>query len=240
MSNENIILVSGKSTTGKSLSLRNLAPQEGVIYLNYENNKALPFPNKFKSLNVTEPYDTYEAFSQAEDMPEVHTIVLDTITFMMDMFESKHVRTADDTRAAWGNYSQFFKELMQDYVAQSSKRIVMLGHTADVMNDKEMTLETMVKVKGGLMNNGIEAFFTNIVSTKKVPISILENYENELLNITDRERMLGYKHVFQTLQTKETVNERMRSPLFMWDDSETFIDNDITLVLERLNKFYNQ
>lgn len=35
--NNNLILVSGKSTTGKSMCFRNLQNPEGVMYLNCEN-----------------------------------------------------------------------------------------------------------------------------------------------------------------------------------------------------------
>jgi hypothetical protein len=71
-----------------------------------------------------------------------------------------------------------------------------------------------------------------------VKISDLEGYSSPLLNITDRERELGYKHVIQTRITKETVNERLRSPEDMWDASETFIDSNIQTVLDRMDEFY--
>jgi hypothetical protein len=66
----------------------------------------------------------------------------------------------------------------------------------------------------------------------------LKDYANPLLNITEDDEMLGYKHVFQTRLTKETVGERIRSPMGMWDKSETFIDNNIQNVIDRLHKYY--
>lgn len=125
---------------------------------------------------------------------------------------------------------------MSQYVAKSTKNIIFLAHTSDVMNDKEMALETLVKVKGSLMNQGIESYFSTVISTKKVTISKLT--PNELLNITPEEEAIGYKHVFQTKLTKETVNERMRSSIGMWDSNETYIDNDAQLVLDRLHEYY--
>ena len=41
------------------------------------------------------------------------------------------------------------------------------------MNDAEMAMETLVKVKGSLMNQGIESYFSTIVSTKKVNLKHL-------------------------------------------------------------------
>ena len=66
----------------------------------------------------------------------------------------------------------------------------------------------------------------------------LEAYPNDLLKVTLREESLGFKYVFQTQITKDTVQERMRSPMGLFTDAETFIDNDAALVLKRLNEYY--
>jgi hypothetical protein len=60
-----------------------------------------------------------------------------------------------------------------------------------------------------------------------------------LLKITPEEEALGFKYVFQTKLTKESVNERLRGPMGLWSTKETFIDNDVQLVLDRLQKFYS-
>jgi hypothetical protein len=99
-------------------------------------------------------------------------------------------------------------------------------------------MENKVKVKGSLMNNGIEAYFCNVVACKKVPIKSLENYKNDLLTFTPEEEALGYKYVYQTKLTKETVHESIRGPLGLWDVSETYIDNDAQLLLDRLHEYY--
>jgi len=97
--NDHLVLVSGASATGKSASLMGLKNPEGVIYLNCEGKK-LPFKTKFKELIVTNPQQVYQAFAEAEKMPEVHTIVIDTLTYLMDMYESTVVLTASDTMKA--------------------------------------------------------------------------------------------------------------------------------------------
>jgi hypothetical protein len=90
------------------------------------------------------------------------------------------------------------------------------------------------------MNQGIESYFNNVISAKKVPLNKLDGYENDLLNITPRDEAVGFKYVYQTMLTKDTVNERIRGPMLMWDDSETFIDNNLQYVLERLHKYYEE
>ena len=139
---------------------------------------------------------------------------------------------------AWGEYAQFFKKLMSKYVAESTKNVIFIAHTSDIMNDAEMAMETLVKVKGSLMNQGIESYFSTVVSTKKVNLKHLKKYESDLLEITPDEEELGFKYVFQTRITKDTVNERMRAPLSMWATKETFTDNNIQLVIDRLHEYY--
>lgn len=237
--NNNIVLISGKTATGKSASLMGIKNQDKVLYLNCENNKGLPFKHSFITKTITDPLQIYGYFDQARAHPDkISTIVVDSLTFMMDMFESVHVVNSNNTQKAWGDYAQFFKVLMQNYVANAPQQIIFTGHTSDVLND-DAIMETLVKVKGSLNNNGVEAFFSNIVSTKKMKVKDLEEYKNPLLTISPREEMLGFKYVFQTQMTKKTVNERMRSPVGMWDDSETFINNDVQIVLDRLAKFYS-
>lgn len=70
-------------------------------------------------------------------------------------------------------------------------------------------------------------------------IKDLKDYQNELLVITPEEEAVGYKHVFQTMITKDTVHERIRSPLRMWNVKETFIDNNATKLLNRIHSYYN-
>jgi len=236
--NTNLVLISGKSATGKSLSLRNIPNPTGVMYLNCEAGKRLPFNSKFKEYVITDPYQIYEAFLKAENNKEIHAIVIDSLTYMMDMFESVHVLTATNGMKAWGDYAQFFKNLMSQYVAKSTKDVIFTGHTMDVLNESEMVSETLVKVKGSLMNQGIESAFSTVISSKKVALKKLEGYSSDLLNITEEEKLLGFKYVYQTKLTKETVNERIRASLGMWNTNETFIDNDIAHVINRLHEYY--
>ena len=238
MANQNIILIAGKSASGKSLSLRNFKDPQGVIYLNCESNKALPFPAQFKQLTVTDPMQVPQAFTEAENMPDVHTIVIDSLTYLMDMYESVYVIGSANTMQSWGNYAQYFKNLMQQNVANSTKNIIFIAHTLDVLNEGEMVMETLVKVKGSIMNTGIEAYFNTVISSKKVPLSKLKTSKSNMLEVTDEEEMLGFKYVFQTRLTKETVNERIRASFGMWDVAETYIDNDVQHVLDRLHSYY--
>lgn len=242
--NNNIILVAGKTGTGKSMCLRNIRNPERWLYLNCENNKGLPFRSDFKSKTITDPMQVFQAFDRVMHPDHAHKydgIIIDTLTYLMDMYETNYVLTAPDSRSAWGEYAQYWKRLMTQYVAKANVKVAFLGHTADVLNESEQVNETIVKVKGSLMNQGIESYFSNVISTKKVPLKKLDfegANKTPLLTLTDDEEIVGYKHCFQTKLTKETVNERIRHPLGMWDKNETFIDNDLQAVFDRLEEYY--
>ena len=55
---------------------------EGVMYLNCESGKRLPFKTKFKQYIITDPLQVLEAFDHAESSPEIHTIVVDSLTYL--------------------------------------------------------------------------------------------------------------------------------------------------------------
>lgn len=236
--NDHLVLLCGKSATGKSASLMGLENPEGVMYLNCEAGKRLPFKAKFKQYTVTDPLQVIQAFAEAENMEGVHTIVVDSLTYLLDMYESIYVLPSTNGMKAWGDFAQYFKNLMQQSVALSTKSVIFTAHTSDTLNESEMLMETKVPVKGSLKNNGIESYFSAIISSKKVSLKALKDYSSPLLTITPEEEALGFKYVFQTKINKETVNERLRGPLGLFDTKETFIDNNIQLVLNRLKDYY--
>lgn len=237
--NDQLILIVGYSASGKSASLMNIRDQEKWLYLNCEAGKRLPFKNKFDAHRIEDPYQVHEAFDYGIGNPDIKGIITDSLTFMMDMFETQYVLPASNTMKAWGDYGQFFKVLMQQKVTAFNKPTIFTAHVKDALDEKSMEMKTFVPVKGALQNNGIEAYFSTVVAAKKVSVKDLGSYANDLLNITDEEKEIGYKHVFQTRPTKATTGERIRSPMGMFPKEQTYIDNDAQLLLDYLNKFYN-
>lgn len=237
--NDQLVLVVGFSATGKSASLRNIRDQEKWLYLNTEAGKRLPFKNAFQAHRIEEPHQVHEAFDFGTDNPDIGGIIVDSITFLMDMYETQYVLPSANTMKAWSDFAQFFKILMQQKVTAFNKPAIFTAHVLDVLDEKNMEMKTSVPIKGSLKNNGIEAYFSTVVAAKKVPIKELEKYGSKLLTITDEERELGYKHVFQTRPTKNTTGERIRSPMGMFSKEQTYIDNDCQLLLDHLDAFYH-
>lgn len=237
--NNQMALICGLSGSGKSASLRNIRNQNRWYYFNCEAGKRLPFKNNFQDFRITDPYQIQEGFDHATANPaDVDGIIIDTMTFLMDMYETQYVLSSAKTMQAWGEFAQYFKTIMQQKVVQFDKPVLILAHTREDLDEKAMEMRTAVPIKGALKNNGVEAYFSTVVATKKVQLKDLEPYANDLLNITEDDELLGFKYVFQTRLTKATVGERIRSPMGLFTREQTYMDNDAQLLLDHLHKFY--
>lgn len=236
--NDHLVLICGESGAGKSASLRNIQNQDRWMYLNCEAGKRLPFRNKFQSFKITDPYQVWEAFDHGIDNAEIDGVIIDTATFLLDMFETLYIARSTNSQQGWQDFQQFWKVLMNNRVVRFNKPTVILAHTKSEYDEGQLMMKTSVPVKGALKNQGLEAYFSTVVATLKMEIKHLKPYENALLNITPEEEALGYKHVFQTRPTKGTVGGRVRTPMEMFEVKETYIDNDVNLLMDRLKKFY--
>lgn len=239
--NDYAILIRGGSGEGKSASLRNIRDQKDWMVTNTEAGKKLPFRNQFNVFPITDPYEVYAAIDAIHAAPEDWKgLVVDTASFLMDQFESAYIVGAANGQKAWGDYAQFFKNLMQQYIGKLDCPVLMLSHAREMVNEASGERIIQAAVKGSLANHGMEAYFTTVISVKKMSIKDLEAqpYDDQLLRITEDERIDGYKHVFQTRPTKKTVGERIRSPIGMFTREQTFMDNDAQLLLDHVKAYY--
>jgi hypothetical protein len=236
---DQLILIVGFSSTGKSASLRNIRNQERWMYLGTEAGKRLPFKNRFDAYRITDPSQVMDGFDHAaNNQADYDGIVVDSMTFLMDMLETMYVINAANTQAAWGYFAQYFKQLMQSKVALFGKPVIITAHVKEELDPATATMKTKVPIKGSLKNNGVEAYFSTVVVAKRMTLKQLEGYESNLLIITDEERDLGYKHVFQTRPTKETTGESIRSPMGMFSKAQTYMDNDAQMLLDHVTTYY--
>ena len=236
---DQLVLITGESGSGKSASLMNLPDHERVMYLNCEAGKRLPFKNRFKNFTITDPVQVYEAFDHARNNADYDVIVIDTLSFLMDMYEAQYVLTSPNTQQAWGGYAQFFKTLMLDKVAASDKSVIILAHTRVEHDEKTLSYRSQANIKGSIgKGNGAESYFSTVVATRKIALKDLEPYGSDLLTITKQDALLGFKHVFQTQLTKETIGERIRAPMGLFTHEQTYMDNDAGLLLRHLQDYY--
>lgn len=236
--NDQLALIVGYSSAGKTASLRNIRNQHKWLYLITEAGKRCSVRNRFKSFKIEEPSQVFEAFDYALQEESVDGVIVDSLTYLMDMYETQLVLPSANKMNAWSDYNQFFKILMQQKVVSLNKPVLMTAHVLDQYDEKSLEMKTYVPIKGALKNTGIESYFSTVVAAKRKTIKELEPYKNSMLTITDEEAALGFKYVFQTKLTKSSTGERIRSPLDMFSTNETFIDNDAQLLLDHLVKYY--
>lgn len=236
--NRRVALIMGPPAYGKSASLRKLRNPKGVVYFNTDR-KDLPFKSEFMNVPINDPYEILAYMDEIGNQPEetCHTIIVDTITFLMDMFETKYVVNSANTQQAWGQYAQFYKQVIDKALAMN-KTIIFLAHEKKVMNSDDMVLETKVPIKGSVGATGCEANFEVVLSAKKVATNKLEFLDTHELLKNDDEDEIGVMYVFQTKIDKHSIHERMRSPIGMWKKEEKYINNDIQSVIDRLNSYY--
>lgn len=234
-------MIMGKPNTGKSTSLRNM-DQESMIYLNADL-KELPFADRFmSSVEIADANDVLGFIQDIEAEEGVTGAVLDTVTFLMQMFERQYVAPFAGTKtgqSAWGDYGNFYRNFIHAIKA-GSKSYVIMAHEDESLNEQSAMMESRVPVKGAVGKVGVEADFTTILRSMQIPVKKLEGFENDLLHITDEEREDGVKYVFQTRITKESAGAKMRSAMGLWSRNELYIDNDVKQVFDRLNKFYGK
>lgn len=239
--NKNVVLIAGPPNTGKSTSLRNL-PTEEMVYLNADN-KEIPFRSKFLANAPIADAEHVLAFVQEiEANPKCKGGVLDTITFLMALYERMYVvpfAGSPKGQQAWGDYGNFYRKVVHA-IKTGSKNYAIMAHLETKLNEQSMRMESAVPIKGAVGKIGVEADFTTVLYSMQVPVKDLEKYQNDLLNITDEEKEDGVKYVFMTRITKEVAGSKIRAPMGLWKRNELYIDNDLNKVFTRLKEFYGK
>lgn len=236
-------MIMGIPNGGKSTSLRNL-PQPDYMYLNTDL-KELPFKPKFKGVvEVSDAANILNFIPQIEQEASVSGVVLDTLTFLMDMYERQYVAPHAGTKkgqSAWGDYAKFYGDFIHQIKAGTKDYIVM-AHDKSELNENTMEIESKIPVKGAVGKRGVEGDFSFIVAARQVSIKELDKHlqkypECPLLNITEDEREDGFKYVFQTRPFKGT-GSTCRAPLMFWNRADLYIDNDANVVMDKIKEFY--
>ena len=63
-------------------------------------------------------------------------------------------------------------------------------------------------------------------------------YPMAIEDLSDDEKEDGFKYVFVTRVSKDSVGEKMRSAMGLWSRKELYIDNDLNQVFARLKQYY--
>jgi len=217
--NKKLILVCGESGSGKTSSLRNM-PLEKTVYIDTDRKSIKSFRgmDRFKEWVKLDYIDhLIPGLKALEKVDDVEYIVIDTLSFALDMYVAQKIDTSADTRKAWGEYKKWYKELI--HIAKTStKSYIFLTHTKDVYDEKAMSLKTFAYAQGSIYSM-IEADFAVVAYTHKY---------------TDENGMPKYG--FLVNPTKETLSLSAKSPMDMFEEP-LIKDNDIMLLFKAIEEY---
>ena len=136
------------------------------------------------------------------------------------------------------------QRFMQQVVGASKKKWIILAHNEEetVMTGANLGMKQYrVPMQGSEAKHGYEAYFNHVIYTTKLPINlankILEEgvFANpEQFTISEQEK--NVKYAFVTQQTEEYALGRIRSDFGTWETNQTYINNDIQLVMDHFDK----
>jgi len=220
MENKKMILVVGPTGSGKTTSLRNLDKTK-TVYIDFDRKaiKAFRDMDKFREWVKIDFIDhLMPGLAGLESDPECDTIVIDTLSFALDMFVAQKIDTAADTRAAWGDYKKWYKEMIH-FAKSSSKSYIFLTHEKSSYNEASMEVKTTAYAQGSI-SGMIEADFAVVAYSHK--------YVDEATGLPAYGFLVG--------PTKDTIALSAKSPMGMFG-SPLLKDNDVIELLEAADSY---
>lgn len=220
--NYSLFLLVGKSGSGKTSSLRNM-PLEETVLINAEAKSMLPFKGAkrlYKHFIVNDITKFQRGLDVVLSDEKVKYVVIDSLTFLMSMYEIQVVNQAVNTMKAWGEYAVFYKEIIHK-LKTSKKNVVVTVHPCETLDEATGIINQCASVKGSLRGM-IEADFNVVIYTH-----IFNDEEGNL------------KYGFLTNKTKDTIGLSVKSPFGMFETS-MLSDNDVMVIFNTLDKFQNE
>lgn len=188
-------------------------------------------------------------------VPHFHTIVIDTFSYLMTLFEvdikkdeytNKTKSGSADGQANWGQYKDFVSEALLEKLSGLPQHIICLNH---INKDTGVA-----EVSGSWKHKTLESSFATTIRAMKLDgmyfDKLKDSVKNDLLSFTQKDNYFGRKFVFKVLPHPDfdNLSERTTENMFKVEFDETgedpnpvvneaFIDNDIMIVLQRMYEF---
>jgi len=211
------VLCCADSGCGKTSALRNLDLSK-VCYVNVDSK---PIPFKHAELNKNISLDSTQqlinGMEQIESDESIEYCVIDTITFLGDMFYTEHIENSSNGMKAWGDYKSYILKII-NMAKRSRINYIFLAHAQDIYDDKEMVNKTFSRIQGSLKGGGLEGHFTYV-----------------LYNIVKPDADGMPEYLYLTNKTKGYVGVSAKTP---FDMIETWIPNDITLFHDAVKAYH--
>ena len=219
MENKKLLLIVGSTGKGKSSSIRNM-PMDRTAYIDFDRKaiKAFKGMEKLNQWIKVDYVDHLEPGLKAlEEDDSIDFIVIDTMSFALDMFVSQKIEGSVDSRAMWGEYKQWFNRIM--HIAKTSKKsYVFIMHDKSAYNEEAMEVKTQAYAQGSIFG-AVESHFAVVA------------YAHKYL---DENNMPKYG--FLVGPTKDTLHLSAKSPMMMFDEP-LIKDNDVMLLFEAIDNY---
>ena len=222
----NVVMLLGKTGTGKTTSIRTLNPEETII-INVLGKK-LPFKgsdtlynSEKKNLFRIEDYQQMISLLQAcNEKPSVKNIILDDCIYIM---RKEYFKRAKET--GYGKYTELAQHFQQIISTCEQMRedinVFMILHSEDVQSDKT-TVGYKVSTIGQLIDNQYN------------PMEVVPMVLYSAIKFDEKGKPT---YGFYTHATMEgTVQIPAKTPNEMFD--EDFIPNDLGAVVKAMNEYY--
>lgn len=222
----NLILINGKTGTGKSRAIKNLDPDK--TYVINVTGKDLPFPGARKMYNRERKnmnhitkwdklVDTLNAIPKLR--PEVNTIIIDDARHIM---ENEFIERA--TEVGYTKFTQLGQHMVQIFLAvkeigNEDMDVFMMFHTDDIVNGTSIT-----SVKAKLVGKLVEDHF--------------DPYELATICLFTNTQYTEGKTTYRfitNLTNIDGITIPAKSPEGMFD---LVIENDLAIVKDKIHKYY--
>ena len=222
----NVVMLLGKSGTGKSTSIKTLNPEETVIVnvlgkkLPFKGSGAL-YNTEKKNLFRIDDYQQMISLLQAcNEKPNVKNIILDDCIYIMRKEYFK--RAKESGYAKYTELAQHFQQIISTCEQMREDiNVFMILHSEDIQSDKT-TVGYKVSTIGQLLDNQYN------------PVEVVPMVLYSAIKFDEKGRPT---YGFYTHATMEgTVQIPAKTPDEMF--AEDFIPNDLGAVVKAMNEYY--
>ena len=222
----NVVMLLGKTGTGKTTSIRTLNPEETIIInvlgkkLPFKGSDAL-YNTEKKNLFRIEDYQQMINLLQAcNGQPHVKNIILDDCIYIM---RKEYFKRAKET--GYGKYTELAQHFQQIISTCEQMRgdinVFMILHSEDVQSDKT-TVGYKVSTIGQLIDNQYN------------PMEVVPMVLYSAIKFDEKGKPT---YGFYTHATMEgTIQIPAKTPNEMFE--EDFIPNDLGAVVKAMNEYY--
>ena len=222
----NVVMLLGKSGTGKSTSIKTLNPDETIIVnvlgkrLPFKGSGAL-YNTEKKNLFMIDDYQQMISLLQAcNEKPNVKNIILDDCIYIMRKEYFK--RAKESGYAKYTELAQHFQQIVSTCEQMREDiNVFMILHSEDIQSDKT-TVGYKVSTIGQLLDNQYN------------PVEVVPMVLYSAIKFDEKGRPT---YGFYTHATMEgTIQIPAKTPDEMF--AEDFIPNDLGAVVKAMNEYY--